>query len=111
MIIFLQGYSYGLYDVSDEFIIFLNYIPPISATFMIIIFLIHIDYSNSTILKNKLKDQYSHDLGNILQVVLGIGDLLKLKEAVEESERENLNLLKMKSKEASKLINEIRKLE
>lgn len=110
-IIFLQGFSYGLYDVNNEFVIILNYIPSIATTILIVIFLIHIEYNNSTFLKNKLKDQYSHDLGNILQVLLSTTDLLKLKEAVEEDERDYIDLLKKKCKEASKLISEIRKLE
>ncbi len=110
ILIFLSGFNYGLYNSENEFLIIFNYLPPIITSVFIIIFLIHVEYNNNTITKIKLEDQYSHDLGNILQVISGAADIIKIDGLVEEKDTEMYELLKEKCKEASSLIKEIRKL-
>ncbi|MFX1237626.1 MAG: hypothetical protein ACFE8P_07880, partial [Promethearchaeota archaeon] len=109
ILILLQGYSYGLYDSNDDILIILNYAPPFIAMLTILIFLIHIEYNNNKILKNKLKDKYSHELGNILQVISGAADVIKLDGIVNQRDLEIYELMKKKCKDAGIIIKNIRK--
>lgn len=110
LIISFQGYSYGLYDAENSFLIMLNYIPIISSTILIIILLVHLEYSISSRESFNLKDKYSHNLGNIMQVINSSSDLIDISANLNEQETANLKLIQAKCKEASKLIKHIRKL-
>ena len=79
LINYSRGYAYGLYDSDDSTLIMLNYIPTIGATILLIILLVHLEYTISNREKFDLKDRYSHDLGNILQAIYTTLDLIKTK--------------------------------
>jgi hypothetical protein len=57
-----------------------------------------------------LKDNYSHDLGNILQVISSAFELIEMKGRAESETAELGELLKDKLNEAAKQIREIREL-
>ncbi|MFX1500025.1 MAG: hypothetical protein ACFFDH_03570 [Promethearchaeota archaeon] len=106
----VQGYGYGLYYTNDILIIILNYIIGIVNHFILIVLLIHLEYNISNSQQNQLKDKYSHNLGNIMQVIYSSADLFKRIIKGENIKNDNLDLIERKCKEASKLINEIRNL-
>lgn len=107
---FMLGYDYGLYNQENHVIIIFNYVPSISATILLIILLVHVEYNSSASQKFELKDKYSHNLGNILQTISSTFELI-IKEAFSETELNKMNKLIMdKVKEASKLLKEIREL-
>lgn len=109
-IISFQGYSYGLYDAENSFLIILNYVPTISTTILSIILLVHLEYTISSRESFDLKDKFSHNLGNIMQVINSSSDLINISANLNEQETTNLKLIQAKCKEASKLIKHIRKL-
>ncbi|MFX0074138.1 MAG: hypothetical protein ACFE96_01745 [Candidatus Hermodarchaeota archaeon] len=78
IIFVFQGYSYGFY--SDEFSIpmFINYFIGNLGTLVILIYYIHLEYDLSKIQKYELRDKYSHDLGNLIQVIYSATDLTKV---------------------------------
>ncbi|MFX0021024.1 MAG: hypothetical protein ACFE9S_01765 [Candidatus Hermodarchaeota archaeon] len=105
-----SGESWGLYDSENILLIIINYLPPIVANVLLIILLVHIEYSTSSKQKFDLKDKYSHNLGNILQVIYSSSDILNLINNLEIGNKEKLELMRIKCKEASQLIKEIRDL-
>jgi len=107
---FLLGESYGLYDSENTLLIMLNYIPIISTTAMLLVLLVHLEYSISTRKKFEIKDKYSHNLGNIMQVIYSASDIIKRIIKPDINEEEKLELIEKKCKEAAKLINEIRNI-
>jgi len=104
-----QGYSFGFY--SDEFSIslFVNYFLGNICTIALIIYSIHLEYDISKIQKFKLSDKYSHDLGNIIQVISSAAILTNVDEDLNKEKAENLDLIQKKCEEAAKLIKKIRK--
>jgi hypothetical protein len=108
--ILIQGYGYGLYFTDDIPFIILNYSIGILTHFLLIVFLIHLEYTISIEQQNQLKDKYSHNLGNIMQVIYSSADLYKRIVKIENIEKDKLDLIEKKCKEASKLIKEIRNL-
>ena len=108
--IFIQGYGHGLYNTDDLLFITLNYSIGIITHLLLIVFLIHLEYTISNEQQNQLKDKYSHNLGNIMQVIYSSADLFKRIVKVENIDKDKLDLIERKCKEASKLINEIRNL-
>ncbi|MFX1375355.1 MAG: hypothetical protein ACFFA0_06050 [Promethearchaeota archaeon] len=108
--IYLKGYGYGLYNSDDLLLIVLNY--GFAIVFLILIVLLHIhnEYTMSYKQKNQLKDKFSHNLGNIMQVIYSSVDLIKRISKIENNENDKLDLIEKKCKEASNLINEIRDL-
>jgi len=110
ILIFSLGYRYGLYNAEDPFIIILCYIPGIASTLLLIILLVHLEYTISSREKYELKDKYSHNLGNIMQAITSAYELYSSKiESVKES-AELDDLLKSKINETAELITDIREL-
>lgn len=109
VIFLLQGYSFGFY--SDDFSIpmLVNYLLGIISTITLIIYSIHLEYDISKIQKFKLRDKYSHDLGNLIQVIYSATNLTNVDEVLNKEKVENLNLIQEKCEEAAKLIKDIRK--
>lgn len=109
MIIIFQGYSFGFY--SDEFSIpmFLNYFFGCIITIVMLIYSIHLEYDISKVQKYKLRDKYSHDLGNIVQVIYSAAILTNLEEDLSKEKAANLDLIQKKCEEAAKLIKDIKK--
>lgn len=110
-ITYLRSGYYGLYQSNDTFLILLNYIPSISFLIILIILLIHVEYNFSNNQRFELKDKYSHNLGNILQFITGYMDILSQNDKSDVKESSELKeLFKLKCKEASGLLREIREL-
>ena len=109
VIFVFQGYSFGFY--SDEFSIpmFVNYFLGNISTIALIIYSIHLEYDISKIQKNKLIDKYSHDLGNLIQVISSAATLTHMNEDLNKEKAENLDLIQKKCEEAAELIKDIRK--
>jgi len=110
IIISLQGYGYGLYNADDPVLIMFNYIPTIVSSICLIILLVHLEYTTSSRKQLELKDNYSHDLGNILQVISSAFELIEMKGRSESETSELGELLKDKLNEAAKQIRDIREL-
>jgi hypothetical protein len=78
---------------------------------LILVLLIHMENSRSSLYNYKLKDKYSHNLGNLVQVMVSAIHIIE-QGGVQKSERERIvDLLNQKSQEVSDLIHEIRTLE
>ncbi len=109
MIFVFQGYSFGFY--SDEFSIpmFVNYFLGNVSTITLIIYSIHLEYDISKIQKFKLRDKYSHDLGNLIQVIYSATELATGNDDLNKEKAGNLNLIQKKCEEAAKIIKDIRK--
>ncbi len=110
IIIFLQGYEFGLYNADDPVLIMFNYVPTIVTSICLIILLVHVEYTTSSRKQLELKDNYSHNLGNILQVISSAFELIEMKGRSESETSELGELLKDKLNEAAKQIREIREL-
>jgi len=110
IIINLQGYGYGLYNADDPVLIMFNYVPVIVSSIGLIILLVHLEYTTSSRKQLELKDNYSHELGNILQVISSAFELIEMKGRSESEASELGELLKDKLNEAAKQIREIREL-
>ena len=112
VVAYALGNSYGLYESTNVPILFINYFIGITITLLVLNLMIHFEYSISSYHTDKLKDKYSHNLGNILQVIQNASALLVEKREISDSERDDLDkVIGSQLKEASKLITEIRKLE
>ncbi len=110
IVINLQGYRYGLYNADEPVLIMLNYVPVILSSICLIILFVHLEYTTSSRKQLELKDNYSHDLGNILQVISSAFELIEMKGRSESETSELGELLKDKLNEAAKQIREIREL-
>lgn len=100
----------GSFQSQDITIIVGAYSSIIIMTILLIAFIIHLEYTISNEQQNQLKDKYSHNLGNIMQVIYSSVDLFKRIVKLENIDKGKLDLIERKCKEASKLINEIRNL-
>ncbi|MFX0027606.1 MAG: hypothetical protein ACFE8B_00225 [Candidatus Hermodarchaeota archaeon] len=100
----------GSFQSENITIITAAYSSIIIMTILIIVFIIHVEYTISYKQKNQLKDKYSHNLGNIMQVINSSSDLISMSANLTELDRVNLKLVQSKCKESAKLINEIREL-
>ena len=107
----LQGYSYGLYDINNPFLVILNYIFPLATTLILIVFQVHLEYGISNNQKFQLKDKYSHEIGNILQIIQSSIDIINQKNDKVNTDLDEINdLVRTKCMEASNFIREIRTL-
>lgn len=106
----LTSLSSGSFQSQDITIIVAAYTSIIIMTILLISFIIHLEYTISSKQQNQLKDKYSHNLGNILQVIYSSSDLFKRISKIDDKNKEKLDLIEKKCKEASELIKEIRKL-
>ena len=111
VIFVFQGYSYGFY--SDEYSIqmLLNYFLGVILTIVLLIYSIHLEYDISKMHNFNLKDKYSHDLGNLIQVIYSATDLTSVNDDLDTEKAENLNLIKKKCEEAAKIIKDIKKIQ
>lgn len=103
----VEGYSFGLYQSDNVFMIARYYFFAIGITLLIIILIIHLEQSISYLQKFQLRDIYSHDLGNIMQIIL---NNLEAIDSIDENNQPNADLIKTKCIEAGDLIKEIREI-
>ncbi len=101
-----QGESYGLYYSTNESLILINYLLGILLTFFLLVFMIQLENDHNNYLMFKLKDNYSHNIGNNLQKLFCVIELIELSKKTE-----SLELAKKICTESADLINEIRDLE
>ena len=83
----------------------------IAILVLTVVLLIHLENTRSNLYNYQLKDKYSHDLGNILQVMVSAFHFIEGKEVPAEEREKIMDLLNQKSQEVSELIQEIRNLE
>ena len=83
------------------------YFFAIGITLLITILIIHLEQSISYLHKFQLRDIYSHDLGNIMQIIL---NNLEAIDSIDEKSQPNADLIKMKCIEAGDLIKGIREI-
>jgi len=110
IIIYLRGFSYGLYDSNDVILISFNYGYLLLITVLLNILLVHLEYRLTQREKHALKDRYSHNLGNALQAVYTALELSKNYDLNENDEDMILKTSQDKIKEAAELLKEIRDL-
>lgn len=87
----------------------LDYFFSVMITLLFLLLLIHLENSLSIILKDQLKDRFSHDLGNILQTIVVAESIKRDKLSPGDLKRID-EMLKSKWEDAAKLIKEIRGL-
>jgi hypothetical protein len=105
-----KGYRFGLYDSNNIIDITINYSIAFITTFLILIMIMSVENVISIREKFVLKDEYSHNLGNIMQALYWIAELMDSNE-IDEKKLQDLNKLhEKKLNEARKLIKEIREL-
>ncbi len=105
-----MGYGYGVYNTNDPTIIMLNYLPTIFGTILLIVLYVHLEYTVSNRQKEDLRDKYSHNLGNIMQMITSATDVSEMHYKQGSDILPTLRIITEKSKEAAKLIKQIRKL-
>ena len=108
--IFIEGLRFGLYEAQNMFLIIFNYGYLFIITFLIQMLTIHLEFTLSKIQKDKLKDIYSHNLGNALQAIYTSVDLLLNPEINNKDSQEIKITLQDKLNEAAELLKEIRNL-
>ena len=72
---------------------------------LMIIFFIHLEHNISIKKSAILKDHYSHDLGNIIQIIIGEVEVISM-----DNDSEDLQVINQKCVEAAEHIRNIRKL-
>jgi len=100
----------GSFQSENIIIIVGAYSSIIIMTILLIAFIIHLEYTITSEQGNQLKDKYSHNLGNILQVIYSSADLFKRIVKIDDNDKVKLELIEKKCNEAAKLIDEIRNL-
>jgi hypothetical protein len=110
IIIYLQGFRFGLYESDDILLIMVNYGYLIIFTIILNILALHLQYRFSQRDKIDLKDKYSHNLGNALQAIYTSLELLDTKTLNSEDQTSIRKTLREKQTEAVQLLREIRDL-
>jgi hypothetical protein len=109
--VFTQSSTYGLYTSVNPILISINYLFAVGMTLASIIFIGRFEYSISSAQKDKLKDEYSHKLGNLLQAIAGLLFLLVDKQGLSDNQVKDFGIqVEDQLEEASKLLREIRRL-
>jgi hypothetical protein len=106
----VEDYAYGLYYTVDNGAVIINYSLTIIMTVLILILFIYIERGITADDKFQLKDRYSHDIGNLLQIMLAAVALMEANQLTPEEKAVNMVLIQSKCQEASDLLNEIREL-
>jgi signal transduction histidine kinase len=97
-------------NITIELLDIVELITRMGASLMIAIAFVHFEYSILTAEKSDLKDKYSHDLGNILQIILGATQLVQKQINQEKKYEEKFVKIETNLDKASDLINKIRQL-
>lgn len=111
IIVFSQGYSFGLFFSNDSILITLNYSVILAGTILTIIHFTHLEFSIMNKERFDLKEKYSHIMGNLLQTIyLSVG-LLKVDKDLTNKERKDLaEVIEEKIDNAKKFLDEIREI-
>ncbi|MHA1995421.1 MAG: hypothetical protein ACW97Z_12835 [Candidatus Hodarchaeales archaeon] len=105
----VSDYTYGLYMSTDIIAIIAYYASVAIVTLLGLMVFLHLEQGIFLKKKNLLTDDYSHKIGNILQIIMGAGSTIK---AYSESKEVNIatDLILERSEEAGELIKKIRKM-
>jgi hypothetical protein len=108
----IQGYSLGVYDVhtQDDMLLLINNTMSIAILVITVVLLIHLETSRSERYNYRMKDKYSHDLGNLIQVIVSGMQLVEAGQITDSEKRETIVLINQKCEEVAELIHEIRSL-
>lgn len=85
------------------------YFLTFTSSILVVFVIIHFERGITSNRKNYLKDTYSHELGNILQIVVGTVSLIKFKNDSVDLEKDIEKVLD-KCEESSQLLRNIRKI-
>ncbi|MHA2238878.1 MAG: hypothetical protein ACXAB2_10980 [Candidatus Hodarchaeales archaeon] len=105
----VPDYSYGLFMITDSIAIMANYASVAMVTLLGLMLFLHLEQGIYLKKKNLLKDEYSHKIGNILQIILGAGTTIKALSDSREVDA-STNLILERSEEAGELIRKIREM-
>jgi hypothetical protein len=105
-----RNYNYGLYQVSDEFLISLNYLNGIAFTIMILVMFINLEQGIILTLKEQLKDKYSHDLGNMLQIIYSASYIIEINKDLQIGDKKRIYIIHENCTTISNLIKQVRNL-
>ena len=106
----VPNHNYGLYLSTDILAIMAYYASVAMVTLLGLMVFLHLEQGIYFKKKNILKDDYSHKIGNILQIIMGAGTTIKA--ASESSEiNETTDLILERTKEAGELIKKIREMD
>ncbi len=83
----------------------------IAVTVLIVVLLIHLENSRGNIYNFQLKDKYSHDLANLIQIITTTMHVIEKGSLSNYEKEESRSLLEQKLEEVHKLLQEIRTLE
>jgi hypothetical protein len=105
----IPDYTHGLYMMTDIIAIMAYYSSVAMVTLLGLMVFLHLEQGIFLKKKNILTDDYSHKIGNILQVIMGAGSAIK---ALSDSSEVNANtdLILERSEEAGDLIKKIREM-
>jgi len=104
----INGKITDLSLMEEPFLITLCIFLSLTITLLVLVLTIHLEYSLSNIQKFKMKDNYSHELGDILQMILNSAEFNKNTDT--KGDQSVNELIIEKCKEARFLITEIRDL-
>jgi len=105
----VPDYNYGLYMSTDILAIMAYYSSVAIVTLLGLMVFLHLEQDIYLKKKNLLTDDYSHKIGNILQIIIGAGTAIK---ASSDSSEVNTttDLILEKTEEAGELIKKIREM-
>ncbi len=105
----VPDYSYGLYFSTDSIAIMAYYSSVVAVTLLGLMVFLHLEQGIYLKKQNVLKDDYSHKIGNILQIIVGAGTTIN---ALSESSevKSSSDLILERSEEAGELIKKIREM-
>ncbi|MHA2053535.1 MAG: hypothetical protein ACW99F_08060 [Candidatus Hodarchaeales archaeon] len=83
----------------------------IAITVLIVVLLIHLENSRANRYNFQLKDKYSHDLANLIQIIASTIHLIEKDNLASHEKEDSRQLLDEKLQEVLKLLQEIRTLE
>lgn len=102
-------YDYGLYMSTDIIAIMAYYSSVAMVTILGLMLFLHLEQGIYLKRKNILRDDYSHKIGNILQIIMGAGSAI-----IASSDPSEVNattdLILEKTEEAGELIKKIREM-
>ncbi len=109
VITLVPDYTYGLYMSTDIIAIMAYYASVAMVTLLGLMVFLHLEQGIYLKKKNLLTDDYSHKIGNILQIIMGAGTTIK---ASSDSSEVNTtaDLILERSEEAGELIKKIREM-
>ena len=105
----IQEYNYGLYMSTDIIAIIVYYTSVVMVTLVVLMLFLHLEQGLYLKKQNILKDDYSHKIGNILQIIMGAGATIR---GMSDSSEVNAttDLILKRSEEAGELIEKIREI-